>query len=873
MPGRLQGVRIGIACAVIVPAAAAGAAPRTLEANDDRSLAACNSKLGAGDTCVVAPGTYRTPIQPFRDGKPDERVTYTCPSAPAHPCLIDTDGPDSLVLGGPSREHGASYVTVDGFTFQDGPVRASGRGSKGIVLDRIATRDPDNQRPCASVTTEGGESTVISRFSLHQPARSSSAKGPAAGCDVISLGTNVGKGIESGTTLKDGLIRGGWNGLQIGRCDHCVLDGVKITGAKNHTLSVGSAGGRTTDLTVRNSVVMASTGFREPMPFVAWQVVGLTLLNNAFITGWAIPAPGDASIRHEMTVRGPITIRNNIFYSDRTSRLAVANNGTFNGRNPVAWDVDYNAYVGAGSLGGALWTDSRDCSLGPGGKAAGPGCPEKSSAPTQKGGISTEWRDAGFDAHSIVFENTDYATRGRDSDFPVRGPLWGATGPFSGAMVECQLPGGAFAADPRWGSGFRPGDHVEYGFDGVIRTVRAVKPGLACAGADNRVGVTLDPPVKWRVNEWVLSWGPVAVSAPDLSFVPQKGSPVIDAGDDAHCGHEIRGGRCDIGPVESGADAPTVPPPVPPAEPPAEAEPAPEIAPPATGEPEVGPAPAAAVVAAAPAPDASGQPAAGTQGEEQTQDSQAPAGEAAVQESVAPGGSAAGGPAPQAAPAAPAAPGTAALTPDSAPIPLRPVISGIGLGSTGAELRKALGEPEEGGPPPRQDGEGSRQGGEGSRQGGETPREQQGRHPKQGQGEQGPPRGDASTRTVRYPGVQFELQRREGDKEFRVLRMRVTSPDHELAPGLRIGITREEAIALLGPAHQAPSEEGGREQLRWMLEPKALLRLTLEGDKVVEIGVAEPRAGGRPTPRGNGPDAPADRSGERGESQPPQRPR
>ena len=285
-----------------------------MTAANDAQLEACNRKLGPGDICVVQPGTYATPINPSRSGSAQARITYACPSWRDHPCIIDTAGADALTLGRTGARGALSHVTVDGFTFQNGLVRASGTGSSGIVLDHVTTRDPDELRPCATVSTEGGDGTLIAHFDFRMPPKSSRLPGAEAGCDVIHVAANVaGNGAgdaESHTTLSDGILRGGWNALEVGRCSDCTLDGVRIAGAKNHTLSVGASGSSTTRLTIKNSIVMASTGFREPIPFVAWEVAGLTLVNDAFITGFAIPAMGDASIRHEQTVKGPVTIRN-----------------------------------------------------------------------------------------------------------------------------------------------------------------------------------------------------------------------------------------------------------------------------------------------------------------------------------------------------------------------------------------------------------------------------------------------------------------------------------------------------------------------------------------------------------------------------------
>ncbi len=477
----------------------------------------CDTTVNAGDTCQVAAGNYGQALDTAASGTSSSRIVYVCPS---RNCVVSPSSGDSLDL------RNRSWITVDGFTFEDGMLEPWGGSSQGILLDNITTRDQDNQPPYATIFTGGGSDNTLRNFNLDIPPDNSSKP------NVANIGVNASTS-ELRTLLQNGVMKGSWNNLALKSCTDCTLDGVKLTGAKNHTLDLGNGGTGIKNLTFKNCVIMASTGFRENNPQVLGPINGLNVINNAILAGYLLP-----SIGHETQLSGKIVVRNNIFFNPGVGGGEMI--GQVNNDTSVTWDIDYNAYAGAANFNTATWRDTRN------------GTNKDYYADVNGNGIvdnaggsdMDDWQAMGFDQNSIVIANTDYRT----STAQYASAIWGANGASWGAMVECSVDSTTFETHDQWGEAIAVGDIIEYGWDGVPRTVTAVSQGSGGGSCSKRVDFTPALSSAPKQNSWFLSWGRTVGTG--KSYVPVAGSTVIDAGDDGSCGHTRSGPHCDIGPVE-----------------------------------------------------------------------------------------------------------------------------------------------------------------------------------------------------------------------------------------------------------------------------------------------------------------------------------
>ena len=606
-------------CPTTVPAGGCDCAVQTIDACDAATGAPSSlSALVAGDTCSVADGNYgnlviggtgNETLRPTNSGTNNgNRITYVCPGLA---CKVSS-------INGPTLDlTSRSWITVDGFTFDGGPlggssVRPWGGTSQGNILknfkcmDSIQTDNTAPQARVATIETTGGTNNTAQDGQIQIPYQLS---GPSGNAYLLSIA--AGTTLETGSLIQNVSAFGWWNGMFIGGCLNCTLDGVSLGGNKNHELELGtsSAGAPPlTNLTIKNSKIKGSVDFREQFQtrgLTSARINGLTLLNNVFTSGWRIP-----SSTHECSVTGTIKARNNVFTSFDTSSTSgkeVANvkAGGFEGATActspaVTYDFDYNVYAGANNFGASAssmtWSDDR-------GVAVGTGVQRKASA------FASGWKgitDTGsvvvapMDPNSFIVGNTDYRTSTGVGAVGVAGPMFGASGPVWAGMIECRCDSGIspllcpspttddvdadgtldvrqyFWGRNTWLASWQVGDLIEWNQDGVARQVLSKDTTGATGVCEARV--KFDPPLNFTpgLKTWFMAYGAqdpdgdgtraivkgAALTDANRIFEPVSNSVLRDTGSPASapadCGHAILGTACDVGPVEfdGGAQGP-----------------------------------------------------------------------------------------------------------------------------------------------------------------------------------------------------------------------------------------------------------------------------------------------------------------------------
>lgn len=500
------------------------------------SLGKCNAALAPGDSCnVIAGRIYGDPIRPRNSGLASAPIAYRCATGD---CRVDVASGRGLDLDG------RSYVVVEGFDFTD-DVRAWGGTSRSVVVRNIGVTGG------ANIQTECGTDNLLEDFVVVVPP--AAASGPTA--LSVAVGCSAGES-ELRSTFRNGIVRGGWNTLQMSQCDACVFDGLDVSEARNHTFTMENGAG----VTVKNSIIGPGTHFKEHLDNRSNH--SLTLLNNLLFVGID---PGGFNL--PSTATGSWTIRNNVFldYGFGSTGLLNLNDGSGGGTNTATYDIDYNAYVSVAPF--PAYRPMWHYDIGAEDVAYLPDPDGDGVMFTAAGGCDDpapnfcSWRSGrSHDAHSIVVANRDF----RSGPQSYSETLWGGAGiTWAGALgVGCAHTTSDLLIDAAWGREFAAGDLVEWNRDGALRRVAAVAGGGA-PGCEYRVSV--DPPLALRPADatWLLSWGrqdPDGDGRPNLagpiseverrSYEPAEGSPLIDAGDPARCGHAPSGSACDIGPVE-----------------------------------------------------------------------------------------------------------------------------------------------------------------------------------------------------------------------------------------------------------------------------------------------------------------------------------
>jgi len=521
-----------------------------------KTLTPVNASLQAGDTVEVAAGTYNTLIDPANSGTSSaNRITYYCPS---QNCTIQPSSGDS------ADTRGDSWIKVDGFTLEQGPVRSWDDSSTGNWYTNVKIVD-------SKFSGTGGTDNILENFEMRNKTNTTT---------MLFLGGSSQRELR--TIIRNGKILGGRNTVELRNFQDLLIDGVMIGGGFNHIISIEGGDLGAENFTMQNSIVIASVFYGESSIFNAREPVrNVTLLNNAFINGLELP-----DSNHPNALEGIVTIKNNVLYKNRYSSALFkinVNSQPINCPSPgpgeICWDVDYNAYFMGSNAGmrdsgqsfNAPWVDNTA------GKHYGPDRNQDGILDCGTGSDFCDWKtDTGFDVNSMVWENTDavYSTlngqiSGQETSYGAQ--LWGTSAPTWGAHVACVVDSDSVTTGASWSRGINVGDIMEYNWDGVARQVTALAGSSACGISADQMDLTSAPAGGMAVDDWFLSWGlqdPDMDGIPNIpmgspitsahrTFTPATGSPVIDAGDNANCGHAIVGSGCDIGPVEAGGAPPS----------------------------------------------------------------------------------------------------------------------------------------------------------------------------------------------------------------------------------------------------------------------------------------------------------------------------
>ena len=100
--------------------------------------------------------------------------------------------------------------------------------------------------------------------------------------------------------------------------------------------------------------------------------------------------------------------------------------------------------------------------------------------------------------------------------------------------------------------------------------------------------------------------------------------------------------------------------------------------------------------------------------------------------------------------------------------------------------------------------------------------------------------GMGAGKALRYDGLRIEVCKPPGKKEFHVWRMVVSAPARKLAAGIRVGMTREQAIKTMGSPESISRDEHGAEVLHYAFRRfDGWYWITIKNGVVAEIGMAE----------------------------------
>jgi len=514
-----------------------------------KTLNPANASLQAGDTVEVAAGTYNTGIDPANSGTSSaNRITYYCPS---QNCIIQPSG------GNSADTRGDSWIKVDGFTLQQGQVNGWNDSSTGNWYTNVKIID-------STFRGAGGTDNTLENFEIRNKTKPHTTT-------MLGLGGSFQRELR--TIIRNGKVLGGRNTVSFSNFQDLLIDGVMIGGGLNHLITITGSNLGAENFTMQNSIVIASVFYGEQSIFNPNEPVrNMTLLNNAFINGLALPSPN-----HPNAIEGIVTIKNNVLYKSRFSSTLfrlTANSHPINCPSPgpgeICWDVDYNAYFLGSDAGtfSAPWATT--------GKSYWPDRDRDGILDCGTGNDFCDWQtDTGFDVNSMVWENSDavYSTlngqiSGQEKSYGAQ--LWGTSAPTWGAHVASIVDSDSFTTSGNWTRGINVGDIVEYNWDGVARQVTGL--------SGDQIDLSSAPAGGMAVDDWFLSWGlldpdrdgipniPIGspITSAHRTYTPVTGSPVIDAGDNANCGHAIVGSGCDIGPAEAAGVPPSPDAPAPP---------------------------------------------------------------------------------------------------------------------------------------------------------------------------------------------------------------------------------------------------------------------------------------------------------------------
>lgn len=483
------------------------------------TLDGCNNSLVAGDECQVYGATYTSRIQPTNGGDDTGHVAYRCVSGT---CTVSPSSGDSI------QTFNRSYVLVDGFTATS-RVQVGGPGRTNTILRNLIAS--------GGIETGCGTNLLIEDFTTTLPVQTSS------GGTALSIASCSDPNVETGATFSRGTVRGGWNGIQVtGDCTNCTFDDIDVSEAQNHLFEVHEA----TDLTIKNSILGPGAHFGEHLDLRG--INGLTLLNNAIFFKGINPSGDNLIDGAPAFASGTWTIRNNVFIQYNLISSGAIDLNDNSGTNTATYDIDYNAYLSIDPFEATrlMWAYS----IGAGSTGYTPTSSGLAAWRTKLGTIA----GAGDDANSTFYSNDDY----RNSAETWSDNFWGTTAAsWQGVLgTGCAHTTSTLWVEDAWGRAFAADDFIEVGRDGVKRQV----------GTNARTGSF---PCDWQLvlkagselsqapadGTWIRSWGETdpgtIAEAVRRGFIPQTGSPLLNGGNDANCGHAISGAACDIGPVEA----------------------------------------------------------------------------------------------------------------------------------------------------------------------------------------------------------------------------------------------------------------------------------------------------------------------------------
>ena len=318
---------------------------------------------GAGDTVIVANGTYEEILAPQNSGSPGSPVIFK--AASAHGAVIDGSSITLDIYGALVQVSDRSYVTIEGFKVVDaGPLDTS----SGIQVDNsqhIVIQNNHTLRTASSgILVWGSDEVVVENNEVEE----AMTRGATSENECITFGETSnfvarGNHVHHGSTIRgEGIDAkdGSSNGEVVGNHVHHVASvGLYVDSwdksthdidvHENLVHDIGGAGisiasemgGTLSRVRVFNNLVYDNTEVGLSLSgccIASHPVSDVEIVNNTFVNNGQDPWGG--SIHHENSQAQGVVIRNNIVSEGYLFQIALE------GVPPGEVSVDYNLIHG-----------------------------------------------------------------------------------------------------------------------------------------------------------------------------------------------------------------------------------------------------------------------------------------------------------------------------------------------------------------------------------------------------------------------------------------------------------------------------------------------------------------------------------------------